>query len=126
MERKRQEEGSSMSTNEDTLCGRMTNSFFTRPLTLNSISKDLHDKNRLIVNSNDDVDIEDNAPIVSAKKEDPMIDIDKKHSEKLRQDDKMLESLKKELQDGTETCHPSKFVTSMHGSTIPSNSSNNP
>lgn len=90
----------------------MTNSYFTsRQHTLGSISKDLHDKNRLVVNTNDDVEIEDNTPIVSTIREDPMIDIDRKHREKLRQEDQMLDRMKKELQDGTETKHPSKFIT---------------
>ena len=89
----------------------MTDSYFAggdRRSTLKSISKDLHDKNRLVVTTNDQPDDVD---LVPTKTEDPAyLAIDREHNKKLREDDATLEGLKRGLQADPHTQHPNKFM----------------
>ena len=88
----------------------MTNSYFTgnRHSTLKNISKDLHDKNRLVVTTNDQPDDVD---LVPTKSEDPVyLAIDREHNKKLREEDETLEGLKRGLQADPHTQHPNKFM----------------
>lgn len=52
----------------------------------------------------------DDVELVSMKTDDAYVEIDKKHTKKLQEDNERLESLKRGLQAGTDTQHPNKFM----------------
>ena len=124
-ERKKHEDFDTSTEPREGLMNRFTSSYFGdgRSQTLKSISKELHDANRLVMNDNDIDDDSDQGKRDEDhdKEGGGLVDRDRKHSERLRQDELDLERYKRELQEKNETLYPGKLASSKFGAASSSN-----
>ena len=123
-ERKKHEDFDTSTEPREGLMNRFTSSYFGdgRSQTLKSISKELHDANRLVMNDNDiDDDSDQGKRDEDHDKEGGLVDIDRKRSEQLRGEEAALERYKRELQEQNDTLYPNKLAPSKFGAASSSN-----